>query len=368
MIDQQARAAALIPRHDQRHVPAKTHERERQRAEDIGKPARLCERQRLGTDDENGGRGQWRPHGKHQSAWQLYNPQVTDGPVERPARTARADSREVVELKALRDSQPDLASAVDMQLALVEVQRRVQGRVPLSWIQTDAEWLAAQQRAGRPIVRFTDIPLTWTDFRLTLRQTADILHRYEALDRSEHQQILALGRDGHTLEPLVSRWYTATAGVDPVVDARDRALEGSPANLEQVLVLALRPFLARCAEALVQAVDASTWKHGHCPFCGWEPDFAVITPSADRRLICGRCLAQWAFGPLTCPFCANDDRSLITSFATRDGRYRVYACDVCRRYLKAYDGRGTSRPVLVAVDTIATLPLDAAAMQRGYSG
>ena len=78
--------------------------------------------------------------------------------------------------------------------------------------------------------------------------------------------------------------------------------------------------------------------------------------------------AQWAFAPLTCPFCANDDRTLITSFATRDGRYRVYACDVCRRYLKAYDGRNASRPVMVAVDSIATLPLDAAAMQRGYVG
>ena len=94
----------------------------------------------------------------------------------------------------------------------------------------------------------------------------------------------------------------------------------------------------------------------------------VITPAADRRLICGRCLAQWPFPPLTCPFCSNDDRTLVTSFATRDGRYRVYACDVCRRYLKAYDGRHASRPVLVMVDTIATLPLDAAAIQRGYSG
>ena len=118
----------------------------------------------------------------------------------------------------------------------------------------------------------------------------------------------------------------------------------------------------------MQRVDFSGWRHGHCPYCGWEPDFAVITPSADRRLICGRCLGQWAFAPLTCPFCANDDRSLVTSFATRDGLYRVYACDVCKRYLKAYDARHASRPVLVAVDTIATLPLDAAAMQRGYVG
>jgi FdhE protein len=119
---------------------------------------------------------------------------------------------------------------------------------------------------------------------------------------------------------------------------------------------------------MIERADISGWTHGHCPFCGWEPDFAVITPSADRRLICGRCLAQWNFATLTCPFCANDDRALITSFATRDGRYRVYACDVCRRYLKAYDGRHATRPVMVSVDSIATLPLDAAAIQRGYLG
>ena len=122
------------------------------------------------------------------------------------------------------------------------------------------------------------------------------------------------------------------------------------------------------AEALSQRMDFGSWGHGHCPVCGWEPDFAVITPGAERRLFCGRCLAQWGYPSLACPFCANDDRALITSFATRDGRYRVSACDVCRRYLKAYDARHAQRPVMVTVDAIATLPLDAAAMQRGYIG
>ncbi len=252
-----------------------------------------------------------------------------------------------------------------MQLALVDMQRRVQSRVPLPWIQPDAGWVASQQLTGRPVVRFGDIPIEWSDFRLTLRQTADILRRFEALEADEHQRLLTLSRDGNTLEPLVRRWYEATSGVD---GARHKVDEAGLPNLDQVLLLAMRPFLARCAEALTQRVDFSGWHHGHCPFCGWEPDFAVITPSAERRLICGRCLAQWAFDSLACPFCANDERALITSFATRDGLYRVYACDVCRRYLKAYDGRHASRPLLVAVDTIATLPLDAAAMQRGYVG
>ncbi len=118
----------------------------------------------------------------------------------------------------------------------------------------------------------------------------------------------------------------------------------------------------------MQRPELDAWQRGTCPVCGWEPDFSIITPAATRRLVCGRCLAQWGFAALACPFCGNDDRTRITSFATRDGRYRVSACDACGRYLKAYDARHASRPVLVAADTIATLPLDAAAMQRGYSG
>jgi hypothetical protein len=283
---------------------------------------------------------------------------------DRPPRPSRPESREVIELKQLRVAQPELTSAIDMQIALVEMQRRVQSRVPLPWIHTEPDWVRAQYAAGRPVVRFGDIPLDWTDFRLTLRQTSDILRRFDTLELAEYEQIVALGRDGG-LEPLVTRWYDATSGVDGG-DPLLRTPSGAPAALDQVLVIALRPFLARCAEVLMQRPDLPAWAHGHCPFCGWEPDFAVIMPDASRRLICGRCVAQWSFGPLTCPFCSNDDRALVTSFATRDGRYRVYACDVCHRYLKAYDARNASRPVMVAVDSIATLPLDAAAMQRGY--
>jgi hypothetical protein len=291
---------------------------------------------------------------------------VTDRPdrPERPARPPRSETREVVELKQIKEQHPELAAAVDMQLELVEVQRRVQGRVPLPWIQPDPEWLIAQQREGRPAVRFGDIPLDWSDFRLSLRQTAGILHRHDALDREDYEKIVALGREGHALEPLAAAWYTETSGVNGH-QGEGWPVEGTPAGLDQVLLLASRPFLIRCAEALMPRAEFVAWRHSRCPVCGWEAEFAAITPSAERRLICGRCSAQWAFDATDCPYCENRDRTRITSFATRDGKYRVYACDVCKRYLKAYDGRHATRPVMVVADSIATLPLDAAAMQRG---
>jgi len=125
--------------------------------------------------------------------------------------------------------------------------------------------------------------------------------------------------------------------------------------------------MTRCAEVLQQRTELALWTHPHCALCGSEPDLSVITPAAERHLICGRCALRWKFEPLTCPYCRNSDRARITSFATPDGQYRVYACDQCRRYLKAYDGRHATRPVMPIVDNIATLPLDAYAMQRGYS-
>jgi FdhE protein len=286
---------------------------------------------------------------------------------DRPPRPARADSREIAELKQLKASNPELGDAVDMQMMLVEAQRRVQARVPLPRLQPDAAWLAAQQEAGRPAVRFSDIPLDWSDLRLMLRQTAEVLARFGHIDRQVLDEVLRLSREGNALEALVEQWYLATSHVEADTPS-ERLPPGSPDALDLLLVLAMRPFLARCGEALVSRPDFGQWQHGHCPVCGWEADFAVVTPSGERRLICGRCAAQWVYGVHTCPWCDNDDRSQITSFATRDGRYRVYACDSCRRYLKAYDARNATRPVMVVVDAIATLPLDAAAQQRGYVG
>ncbi len=304
------------------------------------------------------------------------------GPVataQHPRHPGRGEPREVVELKRVRDEHPEIASAVDMQIALIELQRRVQARVPMPWIEVDKEWLKRQHELGRPLLRFKDVPLDWTDLRLMFRQTADILRRYETLEEADYAAIQAISRSGHALEPLVIAWFEAAAcrgtadpsKPEPPPDTAPAAADMphvDPETLDQVLLLAMKPFLERCAEVVQQRADFSTWTLPYCPLCGGEPEFSVITPSADRLLICARCAARWRFHPLACPYCRNDDRRQITSFASRDGRYRIYACDVCTRYLKAYDGRNAARPVMVAVDTVATLPLDAAAMQRGYRG
>lgn len=294
----------------------------------------------------------------------MYDCVVPD--IARPVR-GRAEMREVSELRALRVGHPELIDAVDLQIELLELYRRVQGRIPVPRLQISETQMAEAASAGRPLVPFEAIPIELTDLRLLVRQTADALHRSGLIELGDHARIQALGRDMGLLV-AVGQWYRAVSaqrvrGGTPAEDPD----QGDPAAA-QVFALAVRPFLSRCAEVVQQHPDLSAWTCGHCAVCGGEADLAVITATGDRHLICGRCGLQWRFASSTCPSCLNDDPRRLTSFATPDGLYRVEACEACRRYLKTFNAARAPRPVMPLVDAVATLPLDAAAIQRGYLG
>jgi formate dehydrogenase maturation protein FdhE len=276
---------------------------------------------------------------------------------EPQAPISRGEPREISELRRLKQDQPDLATAADLQIELLQLQRRIQSRVPLPSIKLEADYLNSLLASG-PILQFEHLPVDWTDMRFLLRATATAMRNHDALDDHDCRRAEDLSRDTERLQGVVRSWYEA---VRPGGSMPDEVV-----GLESVLQQAMRPFLTRAGDAVMARSDLAAWNRGFCPLCGGEPDLAVITTAADRLLICSRCATRWRFEQLTCPFCLNGDRSRITSFASRDGQYRIYACDVCERYLKAYDARRASRPVMPVVDSVATLPLDAAAIQKGY--
>jgi formate dehydrogenase maturation protein FdhE len=263
-----------------------------------------------------------------------------------------------MELRHLKADQPDLGSAVDLQIELIQLQRRVQSRVPLPSIRLEADYLNGLLPHA-PILQFEHLSVDWSDVRFLLRATASAMRTHEAIEEADFRVADMLCRDSERLPVVARTWYESVRASAP-------SLDPETAGLETTIQQAMRPFLTRAADAIMARIDFRGWTKGICPLCSGEPDLAVITPAADRLLICARCSARWRFHQLACAFCQNADRKRITSFTSRDGRYRLYACDVCQRYLKAYDARQASRPVMPAVDSVATLPLDAAAMQKGY--
>src|SRR5215212_10304906 len=128
----------------------------------------------------------------------------------RPAPRPRSESRETIELRSIRDRQPELAEAVDMHLELLELQRRIQGRVPLPSFDLNTDVITRHAAQGLPLLPFQAIPLVLTDLRLMVRQTADVLRRHGAIEDSDHRMVQAVGRDMKLLE-VVSTWYRSAA-------------------------------------------------------------------------------------------------------------------------------------------------------------
>jgi formate dehydrogenase maturation protein FdhE len=279
---------------------------------------------------------------------------------ERPGPPQRAESHEILELRRLKQEHPELGPAVDMQIELLQIHQRMQARVPLPSINLDAAHLNALLAKG-PILQFEHLPIDWSDVRFLLRATAASMRNHEALEDRDVRRIDALCRDASRLPVVLRSWYDSVRPGGSTIDPE-------AAGLETVLQQAMRPVLTRSAAAIMARTDFAGWRHHICPLCSGEPDLAFITLAAERLLICGRCAARWRFDQISCPFCLNEERTKITSFTSRDGKYRLTACDVCRRYIKAYDARrGVRKDVMPIVDSVATLPLDAAAIQRGYA-
>lgn len=276
----------------------------------------------------------------------------------------RRDPPEIAALRRVKAAQPELAAAVDMQVELVTLQRRLQQRLSTPWVPVDTDEVAIRLRAGSPILRFADVSFDWTEVRLLFRQMADVLLRYDTLDSGDYAALMALVRASHPDADDVGGWFTARAG--RAAGAPDWASPHGDA-FAQVMELATRPFIERAAEVLRTRVDLSTWTLAYCPLCGSDPEMSTTGADGIRRLHCGGCGTAWAFERDVCPYCAASHPGDFVEWASADGRYRLTACDRCRRYTKSLDARRSDRPLMLAVDTIATLPLDAAAMSRGYT-
>ena len=267
-----------------------------------------------------------------------------------PNARERVEPRDLAELTALANAQPELAPAAQLERELLDGERRLQRRLGTPWLDVGTEVLQARLAAGERLMSWDGLSIDWPECRLRWRQVVDVLRRHDVLETGDVTRLQDLARDA-ALPDLVRRWYEG----DPDV----------PAGVRDVVALTLRPFLARAAEVLHQRVRTDAWTRGTCPLCAGPPVFAVLPSAGGRQLVCGRCLARWMFEPRTCPHCLATEGQ--RAFSAMEGRYQIAACDRCRHYLKALDVRRAGRPLILAVDTVATLALDQAITAQGYT-
>ena len=87
---------------------------------------------------------------------------------------------------------------MDLQVELLQLQRRVQSRVSLPAIRLDKDYLNGLL-ATPPVLKFEHIPIEWGDLRFLLRATAAAMRSHDALDEADFRRVETLCRDAERL-------------------------------------------------------------------------------------------------------------------------------------------------------------------------
>jgi FdhE protein len=155
---------------------------------------------------------------------------------------------------------------------------------------------------------------------------------------------------------------------DARIDLLAAAADADPHALRVLGQMAALPLLQACGRGLAGELPA-TWWEGYCPLCGAWPVVAEYTGlERKRRLRCGRCGTGWAIPLLRCVFCdetEHDNLGYLTPEAGEQTR-KIEVCHTCKGYLKGFATVRALAPWAILLDDLTTVPLDVAALERGY--
>jgi FdhE protein len=247
----------------------------------------------------------------------------------------------------------------DFYRGLLGIQSEVEEKNVSPVLSLDKEEIAKRIVAGRPILSYEDLSLNWTLVTTTLHHIANLFAEYPEMLGPVPEP---LGRTDFELPPeWVESWFKG--------EAISAEIEGEvhPLLLTTLVQLTLRPFLIGYARVLKGSFVQDKWRRSNCPVCGAKPEFAYLEKEVGARwCLCSACATEWLFKRMQCPYCDNTDGGRLSYLASDDDLYRLYLCEQCKSYLKAIDLRKTTREVIVAVESLTTVSMDAQAQEKGY--
>jgi FdhE protein len=153
------------------------------------------------------------------------------------------------------------------------------------------------------------------------------------------------------------------------VDALAADVDVDPGRLRGLIGLVAMPLLQACGRRLNGQIPAA-WSAGYCGVCGAWPALAEERGlERQKRLRCGRCGGDWRTEWQQCPFCGvSDHRRLGALVSDSHGEARkAETCEGCRGYVKTLATLQPWPAETVAIEDVATVDLDVAALARGYS-
>jgi FdhE protein len=253
-------------------------------------------------------------------------------------------------LRWLREILPDLLPPADFSPNL-----------PL-----DSERARVKLSSGVPLLRGEAPALDAEAFRRRWQRACAAL---EALQADGAAAALAAAMRSGRLDPAALAG-AVLAGQPEAVRERVEGLGLDPGLAATLLRFALFPVFTALEAALAPLRAGAGWQRGCCPTCGSWPvlgEFRGLDQS--RFLRCGLCAAGWEVPRLWCVFCGNRDHEQLRFLhgEGEDTRYRALVCGACRGYVKMVYTLSALPPLPLLLADVATLHLDLAAAERGYT-
>ncbi len=266
---------------------------------------------------------------------------------------------EIIEaLDKLEAKDSSLPAPLQLYRKILSIQAEADKRINVRQPELSQGLIDESVRQGRPLLRFGDLDLDWWLVGELVDKATSIFSSYTTPPGELPGNLQHL--TPAMLEEAARAWY------------EDRELSSSLAGAEDMVELAiftaLKPFLSRYAESLINLVKQEYWRRGYCPVCGGSPDFSYLDKERGARwLLCSRCDAQWLFQRLECQNCGNQDQTELSYFTDDKGLYRLNVCEKCRCYLKAIDLRVAEGEVFLPLERFLTMDLDRQAIEKGYT-
>jgi FdhE protein len=276
-------------------------------------------------------------------------------------------------LDRLAGERPDLAPALLLQRSLLGqeidlLHTFMSGGLPS--LSLPPRYVAAKLDRGIPVLHGEPVPLPSGLLTLAVRDFCERLRSgateeaaagiVQAFDEGRLPPAAVLsacfGRDQMRIRHMAQH-----AGVSPDLLWLVSELATAPfAHLLQVQTLS-RP---GHAEALHEAL--TRWDQGYCPACGSWP--ALVEANEGHVLRCAYCACGWQLHSYRCLYCGNDGETFVTAAANPEepGR-RLQLCGECGGYVKVIKTEEPSVFPLVAIEDLASLDLDMAAIDRQYA-
>jgi FdhE protein len=265
------------------------------------------------------------------------------------------DQKILSDLEEAKRTHQDLKEVLDFYESLFQIQFSFKSHLRASdrsraW--EEKEIKLQRLAEGLPQIQFEELPIQPAPLLALYRNIVRLLAKYTGSAQD-------WGPDP-VPDEIIAQAYRIFQNHGPLVH---------PGPLEDfvsaVSGLVLAPYLQLACERIQPRIPLDSWHRSSCPICGGRPSFAALTSdTAPRTLMCPRCFGEWMYPRIGCPFCnAKDAQSY---FPGDDGRYRLYVCGFCHRYLKTVDLRERGPDMSLPVANLVTVSMDIAAQKEGY--